>query len=50
MKQRTDITLTGDDVEWFEEIREEIAAERNGNKPTKAETMRLLMQEVDMGA
>ena len=45
MTKRKDITLTGADVEWFEKIREEIAAERSGNLPGNAETLRLLMQE-----
>lgn len=48
MGRRTDITLTGDDVEWFEQVREEIAAERNGNKPTKPETVRLLLQDAEI--
>jgi len=41
---RVDVTLRGDDAQWFERVREEIAEERNGNKPSRAETLRLLMQ------
>lgn len=44
---RVDVTLRGDDARWFEEVREQIAEERGGNVPTRAETLRLLMQFSD---
>ena len=44
---RVDVTLRGDDARWFEQVREKIAEERNGNKPSRAETLRLLMQYSD---
>jgi len=44
---RIDVTLRGDDAQWFEQVREQIAQERDGNKPSRAETLRLLMQFSD---
>jgi len=44
---RVDVTLRGDDAEWFEKVREQIAEQRDGNKPSRAETLRLLMQFSD---
>lgn len=48
MKERIDITLTGDDATWFEETREEIASDRNGNKPTRPEALRRIMEDSDL--
>lgn len=44
---REQITLCGDDAEWFGEIKESIAADRGGKEPGNAETLRLLMAESD---
>ena len=44
---RRQATLYGNDAEWFEELLEEVAAKRNGNEPTGAELLRLMMQQFD---
>lgn len=46
---RTQITVRGDDTEQFEEIREEISDARDGNDPTNAETLRMMMQAWSSG-
>lgn len=40
-----DISLYGSDAEQFREIRERVAQARDGNEPSNAEVVRLLMQE-----
>jgi hypothetical protein len=42
---RVDITLRGDDADWFREILDEKAADRNGNEPTNPEMLRMMMEE-----
>jgi len=44
---RTQITLRNDDAEWFEDLKEQVAEARDGNKPTNAEIQRLMMQQFD---
>jgi len=44
----THITLYGDDSEWFEQQRQKVAEQRDGNEPGNAELVRLLMQESDI--
>jgi len=44
---REDITLYGDDADWFEDLKEARAELRGGNKPSNAEMLRLLMEEYD---
>lgn len=41
---RKQITLYGDDAEWFEELQSDVADDRNGNEPSNAELTRLMMQ------
>lgn len=41
---REQLTLYGDDAEWFRSIKQEIADQRAGNEPSNAETARLMMQ------
>ena len=41
---RTQITLYGEDSEWFEEIRRQVAARRDGNPPSNAELLRKMME------
>lgn len=45
---RVQITLYGDDSEWFEEKKQEVAKRRGGNAPSNAEFVRLLLQETDV--
>lgn len=45
---RTQITLYGEDSEWFEELREQIGERRDGNSPSNAETVRRMMEEFDV--
>lgn len=47
MNERVDITLTGDDAEWFEECREQVADDRGGRPPGNAELTRRLMEEFE---
>lgn len=44
---RTQITLYGDDAEWFEKLREQVAEQRDGNEPKRAEVARLMMEQFD---
>jgi hypothetical protein len=44
---RTQITLYGDDSEWFEDLKEDVADHRDGNEPTNAELARLMMEQFD---
>lgn len=44
---RARISLYGDDAEWFEELKDEIADRRNGNEPSNAETVRLMMEQYE---
>jgi len=39
------ITLRSDDAEQFEDLRDRLAEQRDGNEPSRPETVRLLMQE-----
>lgn len=43
MRER--ISLYGDDAEWFAELKAEVAQRRNGNEPSNAEMLRLLMED-----
>jgi len=43
MRER--ISLYGDDAEWFAELKAEVAERRNGNEPSNAEMLRLLMED-----
>lgn len=45
---RIDITLRGDDAEWFEDRRETAGERRNGNEPNRAEYLRLLLEDSDI--
>ncbi|WP_153952313.1 hypothetical protein [Halosegnis longus] len=48
MTDRTDITLSGTTSAWFERKREKYAEEhRNGQMPTRAEFVRLLLEDFD---
>lgn len=44
---RTQITLYGDDSEWFEDYKQEVAEQRDGNEPSNAELLRMMMQRFD---
>lgn len=46
---RERITLSGDDAEWFRDIRQTIAKRRDGYQPTNAEVARLMMEDYDDG-
>ena len=41
----TQITLYGDESEWFQDVKENIARNRNGVEPSNAEVVRRLMEE-----
>lgn len=41
---RSQVTLYDTDTEQFSSIKDEIKNSRNGNEPSNAETLRLLMQ------
>jgi hypothetical protein len=48
MSRRVDITLSGDDAEWFEAKRERYAEElRDGELPSRSEFTRLLLEDFD---
>lgn len=44
---RVQISLYGEDAEWFSEIREEVAERRDGNPPTRAELARMMMEQFE---
>lgn len=44
---RTQISLYGDDAEWFEDLREQLAEKRDGNTPSRAETARRMMEQFE---
>lgn len=46
---RTQITLYGDDAARFERLKDRVADERPGGKPSNAEMVRVLMDEADVG-
>lgn len=41
-------TLYGEDAEWFEELKQEVAERRNGSEPSNAEMLRILMEQADL--
>jgi len=44
---RTQVTLYAEDSEWFEDLKEDVGEQRDGNEPTNAELLRLMMQQFD---
>jgi len=44
---RTQITLYGEDSEWFEDLKEDVGEQRDGNEPANAELARMMMQQFD---
>jgi len=45
----TQITLYGDESEWFQDIKADIARDRNGVEPSNAEAVRKLMEQSPWG-
>jgi len=46
---REQLTLYGDDADWWRDLKEQVADRRNGNEPTNAELARLMMEDYDSG-
>lgn len=44
---RTQITLYGDDSEWFDQVKDDVAERREGSEPSNAEVVRLMMEDYD---
>jgi hypothetical protein len=44
---RKQITLYGEDSEWFEDLQEEVGELRDGNEPANAELVRMMMQQFE---
>ena len=44
---REQISLYGDDAEWFNERKQEVAAQRNGVEPSNAEMLRRLLEQTE---
>ena len=44
---REQVTLYGDDAEWFRSLREQVADKRSGTEPSNAELARLMMQRFE---
>lgn len=42
------ITLRGDDADYFEEFKDQVAQARGGSEPSNAEVVRLMMQSLDV--
>lgn len=46
-KQKVSVTLYGEDAEWFEDLKQEIAKQRNGHEPQNFEVARMMMAQFD---
>lgn len=44
---RCQITLRSDDADWWEDLKEEVAEQRDGNEPTNAELARMMMEQFE---
>lgn len=44
---RVQVTLYGDDADWFGEMRERVGEKRDGNLPSRAELQRMMMEQFD---
>lgn len=44
---RVQITLYGDDAEWFINQQQKIAEKRGGSTPSNAEVVRLMLEQFD---
>lgn len=45
---RTDVTLRGEDAEWFEDRRKQAAQRRDGHAPNRSEYLRMLLEDADV--
>lgn len=42
---RVQIALYGDDAEWFQELKANVAERRDGTEPSNPEVVRLMMEQ-----